>query len=127
MALSSSHPLAGTIAAWMWLLPVLPLLGFFINGALSILGSARIGPSDPDMGHGDHDTSTVVSEHAHGNDAHADATPKFRGLATIVGPGVLLLSFLLAAAEAAVGLAIIISIFRHRQTVDLRNINVMKG
>ncbi|MEO7218227.1 MAG: NADH-quinone oxidoreductase subunit NuoK [Gemmatimonadaceae bacterium] len=32
-----------------------------------------------------------------------------------------------AAAEAAVGLAIIISIFRHRQTVDLRNINVMKG
>jgi NADH-quinone oxidoreductase subunit K len=32
-----------------------------------------------------------------------------------------------AAAEAAVGLAIIISIFRHQQTVDLRNINVMKG
>ncbi|MEO8945867.1 MAG: NADH-quinone oxidoreductase subunit NuoK [Gemmatimonadaceae bacterium] len=32
-----------------------------------------------------------------------------------------------AAAEAAVGLAIIISIFRHKQTVDLRNINVMKG
>lgn len=32
-----------------------------------------------------------------------------------------------AAAEAAVGLAIIISIFRHSQTVDLRNINLMKG
>ena len=32
-----------------------------------------------------------------------------------------------AAAEAAVGLAIIISIFRHSKTVDLRNINVMKG
>jgi NADH-quinone oxidoreductase subunit K len=32
-----------------------------------------------------------------------------------------------AAAEASVGLAIIISIFRHKQTVDLRNINVMKG
>lgn len=32
-----------------------------------------------------------------------------------------------AAAEAAVGLAIIISIFRHQQTVDLRNINLMKG
>ncbi len=32
-----------------------------------------------------------------------------------------------AAAEASVGLAIIISIFRHRQTVDLRNINVLKG
>ena len=32
-----------------------------------------------------------------------------------------------AAAEAAVGLAIIISIFRHRQTVDLSNINLLKG
>ena len=32
-----------------------------------------------------------------------------------------------AAAEAAVGLAIIISIFRHRQTVDLKNINILKG
>jgi NADH-quinone oxidoreductase subunit K len=32
-----------------------------------------------------------------------------------------------AAAEAAVGLAIIISIFRHRQTVNLQNINILKG
>ena len=32
-----------------------------------------------------------------------------------------------AAAEAAVGLAIIISIFRHRQTVDLSNVNLLKG
>lgn len=32
-----------------------------------------------------------------------------------------------AAAEAAVGLAIIISIFRHRQSVDLSNINLLKG
>ncbi len=32
-----------------------------------------------------------------------------------------------AAAEAAVGLAIIISIFRHSQTVDLRNINLLRG
>ena len=32
-----------------------------------------------------------------------------------------------AAAEAAVGLAIIISMFRHRQTVDLQNINLLKG
>jgi len=32
-----------------------------------------------------------------------------------------------AAAEAAVGLAIIISLFRHGQTVDLRNINLLKG
>jgi NADH-quinone oxidoreductase subunit K len=32
-----------------------------------------------------------------------------------------------AAAEAAVGLAIIIAIFRHSQTVDLRNIDLLKG
>jgi len=32
-----------------------------------------------------------------------------------------------AAAEAAVGLAIIISIFRHHENVDLRNINLLKG
>ena len=32
-----------------------------------------------------------------------------------------------AAAEAAVGLAIIIALFRHRQTVDLSNINLLKG
>jgi NADH-quinone oxidoreductase subunit K len=32
-----------------------------------------------------------------------------------------------AAAEAAVGLAIIIAIFRHRQSVDLRNINLLRG
>jgi NADH-quinone oxidoreductase subunit K len=32
-----------------------------------------------------------------------------------------------AAAEASVGLAIIIALFRHRQTVDLANINILKG
>jgi len=32
-----------------------------------------------------------------------------------------------AAAEAAVGLAIIISIFRHRQTVNMTDINLLKG
>jgi NADH-quinone oxidoreductase subunit K len=32
-----------------------------------------------------------------------------------------------AAAEAAVGLAIILAIFRHTQTVDLKSINLLKG
>ena len=32
-----------------------------------------------------------------------------------------------AAAEAAVGLAIVIAVFRHFQSVDLRNINLLKG
>ena len=32
-----------------------------------------------------------------------------------------------AAAEAAVGLAIILAIYRHRETVDLSKINLLKG
>ena len=32
-----------------------------------------------------------------------------------------------AAAEAAVGLAIIIAIFRHKQSVNLENMNVLRG
>lgn len=32
-----------------------------------------------------------------------------------------------AAAEAAVGLAIILAIFRHTQSVDLKTINLLKG
>jgi NADH-quinone oxidoreductase subunit K len=38
-----------------------------------------------------------------------------------------LMVIVVAAAEAAVGLAIIISIFRHVRTVDLRDINVLRG
>lgn len=32
-----------------------------------------------------------------------------------------------AAAEAVVGLAIILAVFRHKQTVDLQNINLLRG
>ena len=32
-----------------------------------------------------------------------------------------------AAAEAAVGLAIILAMFRHKQSVDLQNINLLRG
>ena len=32
-----------------------------------------------------------------------------------------------AAAEAAVGLAIILAVYRHKQTVNLQNINILKG
>jgi NADH-quinone oxidoreductase subunit K len=32
-----------------------------------------------------------------------------------------------AAAEAAVGLAIIIALFRHARTVDLKDINILRG
>ena len=32
-----------------------------------------------------------------------------------------------AAAEAAVGLAIILAVYRHKETVDLQHINLLKG
>jgi NADH-quinone oxidoreductase subunit K len=45
----------------------------------------------------------------------------------MAGQVIVIFVMTVAAAEAAVGLAIIISVFRHRQTVDLRNINLLKG
>jgi NADH-quinone oxidoreductase subunit L len=102
MALSSGHPLAGTIAAWMWLLPVFPLLGFFLNGALSLVPKARIGPADPDMGHDGHDGHDAGAaghadpHHATGDDSHAVARAPYAGLVSIIGPGMILLSFILA-------------------------------
>ena len=99
MAISGVHPLAATIAAWMWLLPVFPLLGFIINGALSMYSSAHIGPADPDMGHGGHDSADGEAHAASGHgDSHSVGKPRFASIVTIVGPGVIFLSFLLAAA-----------------------------
>ncbi|MDQ6611301.1 MAG: NADH-quinone oxidoreductase subunit L [Gemmatimonadota bacterium] len=37
LAGADKHPLAGTVAEWIWLLPLLPLLGALINGALALL------------------------------------------------------------------------------------------
>lgn len=54
----------------------------------------------------------------------------FIALATLYGAtGQVFVIFVMAvaAAEAAVGLAIIISIFRHRQSVNLEDINLLKG
>jgi NADH-quinone oxidoreductase subunit K len=48
-------------------------------------------------------------------------------LGNVVGQVFAMFVLTVAAAEAAVGLAIIISIFRHTKTVDLRNINLLKG
>ena len=45
----------------------------------------------------------------------------------ITGQAFVVFVMTVAAAEAAVGLAIIISVFRHYQTVDLENVNQLKG
>jgi NADH-quinone oxidoreductase subunit K len=54
----------------------------------------------------------------------------FIALAQRVGVGGQVFVFFVmavAAAEAAVGLAIILAVYRHKQTVDLTNINILKG
>ena len=54
----------------------------------------------------------------------------FVALAQVHGLGGQVIVFFVmtvAAAEAAVGLAIILAIYRHTQSVDLNNINLLKG
>jgi NADH-quinone oxidoreductase subunit K len=54
----------------------------------------------------------------------------FIALAQQLGPeGQVIVFFVMAvaAAEAAVGLAIIIGVYRHRETLDLQHINLLRG
>jgi NADH-quinone oxidoreductase subunit K len=54
----------------------------------------------------------------------------FVALAQVYGVGGYLIVFFVmtvAAAEAAVGLAIILAVFRHHQSIDLQNINLLHG
>jgi NADH-quinone oxidoreductase subunit L len=104
-ATAGAHPLAGTIAEWLWLVPILPFVGFLINGAFSLFAAYRSGPADPQLAHGAggaHDTASHADPHAHdhltgggahGDDHHAPARHRFAGLTSIVGSAVLLLSF----------------------------------
>jgi hypothetical protein len=48
-----THPLSGSAAKWLWAVPLLPLAGFVINGALSLLSVYHAGPTDPSASHGD--------------------------------------------------------------------------
>ncbi len=100
----AAHPLSGTVAEYVWLLPVLPLIGFVINGLLS-LNSAHFGPSDPNTpAHHPHSEGAAEApaiSHAEetgavGDDHHAVKRHRFAGIVSIVGPGVLILAFALA-------------------------------
>jgi len=51
----------------------------------------------------------------------------FSRLHGMAGQVFVVLVMTVAAAEAAVGLAIVISIFRHYESVDLRNFTLLKG
>ncbi len=98
-----AHPLAATAARLVWLLPLLPLLGFLLNGSLAMLGVAKLGPADPSAGH-DHahgPDDAPGGAHAHAHDEHGHHAPtrhRFAGLVSLIGPGVLLAAFALAVA-----------------------------
>ena len=101
---AATHPLAGTAAKWLWLVPILPLLGFLINGSLSLVSVFKRGAADPSAGHGDgHNTHEVAHAHdedheaGHDEEPHAVHRHRFAAITSIVGPAVLILSFLVAA------------------------------
>ena len=100
---AGAHPLNGTAASWVWLLPLLPLLGFLVNGLLSITSAMHFGPSDPSAAHDD--THTIPAGHesagGHGDDHHPVARHRHAALVSLVGPGVLVIAFGLALAVFA--------------------------
>jgi NADH-quinone oxidoreductase subunit L len=104
---AAAHPLNDTVARWLWLVPLLPLLGFVINGALSLFTAYRPGPADPGAaGEGNHhapDAHAGAAHEAHAagahdDDHHAVERHRFAAVSSIVGPGVLVLAFALVAA-----------------------------
>ena len=104
-AAAGAHPLAGTAAEWIWLVPILPLIGFLINGLLSLSSVAKLGPKNPaehHAHHGDHadahHDAAGHAAHGHGgsHDDHAQpARHRYAAIVSLVGPAVLALSFLL--------------------------------
>ena len=101
---AGAHPLSGTAAEYMWLLPLLPLLGFLLNGLLSLVSAYHPGPADPSADHGD--GHGAAATHAPDDDVagafadnhHPVARHRFATLASLIGPGVLVLAFGLALA-----------------------------
>jgi NADH-quinone oxidoreductase subunit L len=93
---AEAHPLSKTVASWIWLVPVLPLLGFVLNGAISLASAFKRGPKDPGV-HEEHSGAHGAESHgAHGDDSHAALPHRYAGVVSIIGPVVLALSFILA-------------------------------
>src|SRR6185437_15817959 len=97
------HPLAATAARFVGLLPLLPLAGFLVNGALSLASSYTRGPADPSAGgaHGAPDAhGSTASEPAgaHGDDHGEVARNPYAAVTTLIGTLMPALSFALAVA-----------------------------
>ncbi|HEV3484620.1 MAG TPA: NADH-quinone oxidoreductase subunit L, partial [Vicinamibacterales bacterium] len=113
-AQAGAHPLAATAAEYVWLLPLLPLLGFAANGLLSLVAAYRPGPPDPSaehVGHAHAGGAEAAHETAHGpahdhatgggaagDDHHPHARHRYAALVSLIGPGVLIAAFGVAVA-----------------------------
>ena len=99
-ASAATHPLANTAASLIWLIPLLPLLGFVINGLLSLTAAYHAGPADPSAAHGDSHEHPATDSSSHSEQAHSHAVVrhKYAAMTSIVGPLVLLASFGVAVA-----------------------------
>ncbi len=93
---AGAHPLAGTVAEWAWLLPLLPLLGFIVNGALSLAPVYHAGPDDPS-----HDVDAGHTDMAH-EEAYDRETERFHArynrISSFLGPAIIGLCFVLSLA-----------------------------
>jgi NADH-quinone oxidoreductase subunit L len=99
---AAPHPLTGTAADWLWLLPLLPLLGFVLNGLIAAGSAFHAGPADPSSaprggdtpgdGHGDRHAG------AHGDAHHAPTRHRFAAWSNVIGVGVMAAAFALAVA-----------------------------
>ena len=87
---AAAHPLAGTAASLVWLLPLLPLLGFVINGLLSVVPAARGAHVAVEGGAEGHDDK-------HGGAHGATLAPNAR-LVSLIGPTVIGAAFAVACA-----------------------------
>ena len=103
LAAIDTHPLAATAARYVGLLPLLPLAGFLVNGALSLVPAFERGPGDPSAAEHGHDAAAgahaVTHDEepgAHGDDHHDVARHPYASVVSVIGPLVLALSFGLA-------------------------------
>ncbi len=103
LAAVDTHPLAETAARYVGLLPLLPLAGFLVNGALSLIPVHKRGPADSSAA--GHATDSMRDAHAPAHDEASGADGDehaemghhpFAAVASVVGPLVLALSFGLA-------------------------------
>lgn len=97
--MAETHPLAGTVASLIWLVPLLPLLGFLVNGAFSLTTAYLPGPldpsSDPTAGHSGHTGEFAAVQMTHHGHRH-----RWEKWTTIIGPAVLIAAFALSVAIA---------------------------